>query len=60
MRYATRLIYLNDYLDSFPEANMADKIVVIELNEILLNSMPNRFSKQAYIWGFDCKSIYFK
>ena len=33
---------------------------VTELNEILLKSMPNRWSKQSYVQGFDCKTIYFK
>ena len=36
------------------------KISVTELNEILLNSMPNRRSKQAYVQGFYCESITFK
>ena len=48
------LIYLNKYIDSFPGATMADKMGVTELNEILLNSMPNIWSKQAYLQGFDC------
>ena len=38
---------------------MADKIVVTESNEILLNSMPNIWSKQAYLQGFDYESIHF-
>ena len=32
----------------------------MDLNEILLNSMPNSWSKQAYVQGFDCKYITFK
>ena len=39
---------------------MAKKIGVTELNEILLNSMPNSWSMQAYAQGFDCDSISFK
>ena len=39
---------------------MADKIGVTELNEIILNSMPNSRSKQAYVQGFDCESISLK
>ena len=31
----------------------------MELNAILLNSMPNIWSKQEYIQGFYCKSITF-
>ena len=44
-RYAVRLIYMNEYLDSLPGATLADKIDVTELHEILLNSVPNRCSK---------------
>ena len=55
-----RLIYLNEYLASFPGATMADKMGVTELNEILLNSMPKIWSKQAYVQGFDCETISFK
>ena len=58
-RYAARLIYLNQYL-AFPVETMTDKIGVNELNEILLNSMPNRWSKQSYVQGFDWESISFK
>ena len=59
-RYDSCLIDLNDYLASFLGATMADKIGVTELNEILLNSMSNSWSKQAYVQGFDCESISFK
>ena len=31
-----------------------------ELNEILLNIMPNSWSKQSYVQGFDCGYIAFK
>ena len=31
-----------------------------ELNEILLNNMPNSWSKKWYVQGFDCESITFK
>ena len=58
--YAARFIYLNEYLDSFLGATLADKIDVTELNEIILNIMPNSWSKQAYVQGFDCESISFK
>ena len=59
-RYAARLIDINEYLDSFPGATLADKIGVTELNEILLNSMYTSQSKQSYVQGFDCGSILFK
>ena len=55
-----RLIDLKEYLYSFPGATLADKIDVTELNNFILNSMHNIWSKQAYFQGFDCKSILFK
>ena len=33
---------------------------VTELNAILLNIMPNSWSNQAYVQGFDCEPISFK
>ena len=39
---------------------MTDNISVTELNEIFLNSMPNSWSKKAYIQGFYCESINLK
>ena len=58
MRYAAHLIDSHEYLASFPGATMADKTDVTELNEILLNSIPNSWSEQAYIQGFDCETIF--
>ena len=43
----------------FPGAKLADKIGVTELNEILLKIIPNSWSKQVYVQGFDCKYITF-
>ena len=57
---AVRLINLNEYLASSPGKNLDDKIDLTELNEILLNSMPNIWSKQAYVQGFYFRSILFK
>ena len=51
---------LNEYFASFPGATTTDKIGVTEINEILLKSMPNSWSKQAYFQGFYCDSIYLK
>ena len=55
-----RLINLNEYLDSYLGETLADKIDLTGLNEILLNSMPTGWYKQAYIQGFDCESISLK
>ena len=58
--YAARLIDLDEYLVSFPGTTIYDKIGVTELNEIILNSMPNSWYKKSYVQGFDCTSILFK
>ena len=58
--YVARLIDLNEYLYSFPGETLTDNISVTKLNKILLNSMPNSWSKQAYFQGFDYESINFK
>ena len=54
------LIDLNEFLPSFPGSTPTHKICMTELNEILLNSMPNSWIKQAYVQGFYWKSITFK
>ena len=56
----THLVDLNYYLDVFPGENISDKICVMELYEILLNSMPNIWIKQACVQGFYCDYITFK
>ena len=59
-RYADLLIHINEYLPSFPGDTLNDKIGVTKEIEIIIKSMPNRWSRQAYIQGFDCESINFK
>ena len=49
---------MNIWLPSQGET-LPDKFYVIELNEILLNRMPNSWSKQAYSQGFYCEYILF-
>ena len=39
---------------------MADKMGATELNENVLNSIPNIWSKQSYVQGFDCETISLK
>ena len=57
-RYAARFIDLYEYLASFIGSTMANKMVVTKLNKILFKNMPNSCSKQAYVQGFDCETIY--
>ena len=51
--YATCFIDFNKYLASFPGGKLTGKIGVKELNEILLNSMPNSWSNQEYVQVLD-------
>ena len=46
-RSTARMIKLNEYLSEFPGANESDKFGETELNEILLNCIPNGYSRQA-------------
>ena len=59
-RYAESLIDLNKYFEYFPGSTMAEKMGATALHEILLNSIPNSWSKQAYVQGFECETISFK
>ena len=54
------LIAFNDYLDFLSGATLYNKIGITELNKISLNSMPNSWSKQAYVQGFDSEIFSFK
>ena len=54
------MIDLKKYSALFPGATLSEKIGVNELNEIFPNSMPNSWSKQAYVQGFDCEFITLK
>ena len=51
------MIDLNEYLATFPEAKASNKNSDTELNEIVLNIIPNVWSEQAYVKGFDCEYI---
>ena len=51
---------MDECLDSFPGMTLADKIGVTESNENILNIVPNSWSKQVCVQGFDCKYISFK
>ena len=48
-RYAAYMIKLNEYLAAFPRGKVEDKIGVTELNDLLLNSMPNGWREKAYV-----------
>ena len=58
--YTACLIGLNEYLEEFPGEKASSKFDETELNEILLNSMPNGWTSQGYWQGFDCEPITLK
>ena len=53
--YGAHMIELNEYFFALPVAKACDNIGYTELNEIILNSIPNECSTQAYMQGFDCE-----
>ena len=59
-RYDDRMIDPNDYLDESPRTKASYNNVEVVLEKHILNSMPNRCSKQAYVQGFDFETITFK
>ena len=60
MIYVACLVEINKHLAMFRGAKAGDKICEIELNEILLNSIPNSCIKHAYVQGFCFECITFK
>ena len=59
-RYAAILVNLNEYFSALLGEKASDKIGETDINEIIFYSMPNEWSKQVYVKGFDCKTITFK
>ena len=59
-RYTDCLIDLNEYMASFPGEKPTEKIGVTELNENMLNIMPNSWIKQAHVQVFDWDFITLK
>ena len=58
--YAAHIIELNEYLSIFPGEKASSNFFERELNEIILNSITNGWSRQAYVQGFDCVYITLK
>ena len=59
-RYTDSLIDLNVCFSSLPRSLLSEKNCIIELNKILLNIIPNSWSKQADVQGFYCEFISLK
>ena len=58
--YANCRIDINNYLAVLPGSKASGKIYDTELNEIMLNSMPNSWIRKACVQGFYCESITLK
>ena len=58
-RYTACMIDLSEYLADFSGSNTSDKIGETGLNEIILNSLPNGWSKHSDVQGFNCETINF-
>ena len=58
--YADRMIDINDYLSIFFGSKTSDKNCEMELDQFLLDIMPNGWSRQADVQGFDCETITLK
>ena len=56
----THLIDINEYVALFPGEQPTENFGMAELNEILLNSTPNSWSKHSYVQVFYCESITLK
>ena len=54
------MIASNEYLAVLPGAKSSDNIIDMELNKMCFNSMPNSYSRQAYVQVFDCEYITLK
>ena len=59
-RSSAQLTELNNYLPRFPGSRNSKKMGLEELNEILLQSVPSSWARQAYIWGWDFKGRTYK
>ena len=58
--YAASLVGNDEYLAAFPGAKSNYNISETELNKIILNIIPNGWSEQVYVQGFDCETITFR
>ena len=59
MDYTAHMINTNKSLSAFPGRKESYKISEMELNENVLNIMPNEWSNQAYVQGFHYAYITF-
>ena len=58
--FVAQLTQLNNYLPLFPVLGAVKRMDPEELNDILLLAVPNPWSRQAYIQGWDFKGWSFK
>ena len=58
--YAAYIVDLNEYLSILTGGKAGEKFGEFELNEIILNSITDGWSKQEYSKGFDFETIKLK
>ena len=58
--YVAFIIEINEYFATLPGVKASYKIGDMGLNDIILNSMSNGWSKKVYVQIFDCEYIPFK
>ena len=51
---------INNYPTLFPGSSVSKKMATEELNKILLQSLSNEWTKQAYLQGWDLEVIIYK
>ena len=51
------MVDINEYLNVFKGGKTSDKISETELNNIILNIIPDGLSNQAYVQVFNCETI---
>ena len=58
--FTARLTEINNFLPIFPVLDATKNIPPKEINEILIYALPNSWSKQAYLQGWDFKMKTFR
>ena len=57
--YTAHMIKLNQYLSVLTGEKAIDTICEMECNDILLNRMPNIWTRKEYMKWFDCDGVHY-
>ena len=55
--YTARMFNINKYVSVLPQGKIIEKVCRIEFNEVMLNSIPNLWSKKDYVQGFNWETM---